>query len=146
MVDLAVAIVVGGAFKAVVDSFVAAFITPLIGMIGTQDAAATLYFTANGSNFPYGLFITATISFLIIAALIYFCVVLPINALMARVYPNAVSVRECPECLSSDIPQAATRCHHCCASIKQDFAAENIVETVAPMAPVAMAPAPVVAV
>ena len=117
-------------------------------MIGSQDATNGLSFTVNGSTFPYGLFITATISFLIIAALIYFCVVMPINALMARVYPNAVSVRECPECLSSDIPQAATRCSHCCAHIKQDFAEEHVVETVAPMTmpPVVAAPVPVVAV
>ncbi len=71
-------------------------------MIGTQDATNGLSFTVSGSTFPYGLFITATISFLIIAALIYFCVVLPINTLMARVYPNQVTVRECPECLSAD--------------------------------------------
>ena len=97
MVELAVAFVVGGAFKEVVNSFVAAFITPLIGMITPTEDASGLYFTVLGSRFPYGLFITASISFIVICFIIFFAVVAPMNALMARIYPNLATTRECPE-------------------------------------------------
>lgn len=116
VVDLAVAIVVGGAFKDLVDAFVAAFITPLIGMIGTGNSNQ-LYFVVLGSKFQYGLFINALISFLIICILIYFLVVVPLMSLMRRVYPNLAFLRSCPECCMDDLPGTATRCKYCCSSL-----------------------------
>lgn len=119
VVDLAVGIVIGAAFTAVVNALVSSFITPLIAAIGGQTDFSKLYFTLNGSKFTYGLFINAVISFLIVAAAIYFFVVLPVSRLMARFYPSEnieEPKRECPECLSS-IPQAATRCAFCTAVV-----------------------------
>ena len=84
VVDLAVAVVIGAAFGAVVTAFVADFVTPLIAAIGGKPDFSTLDFTINGSTFKYGHFINAVISFLIIAAVIFFVVVRPLNALAAR--------------------------------------------------------------
>jgi large conductance mechanosensitive channel len=84
VVDLAVAVVIGAAFGAVVTAFVADFVTPLIAAIGGKPDFAALDFTINGSTFKYGHFINAVISFLIIAAVIFFVVVKPLNALAAR--------------------------------------------------------------
>ena len=84
VVDLAVAVVIGAAFGAVVTAFVADFITPLIAAIGGKPDFSRLTFTINGSKFFYGHFINAVISFLIIAAVIFFFVVKPLNALAAR--------------------------------------------------------------
>jgi large conductance mechanosensitive channel len=84
VVDLAVAVVIGAAFGAVVTAFVADFITPRIAAIGGQPDFSNLDFTINGSKFRYGHFINAVISFLIIAAVIFFLVVKPLNALAAR--------------------------------------------------------------
>jgi hypothetical protein len=113
---LAVAIVVGGAFKDLINAFVAAFITPLIGMIGTGNSNE-LYFVVLGSKFQYGLFINALISFLIICTLIYFIVVVPLMSLMRRVYPNLAFLRSCPECCMDDLPGTASRCKYCCSSL-----------------------------
>ena len=84
VVDLAVAVVIGAAFGAVVAAFVADFVTPLIAAIGGKPDFARLQFTINGSTFKYGHFFNAVISFLIIAAVIFFLVVKPLNALAAR--------------------------------------------------------------
>lgn len=84
VVDLAVAVVIGAAFGAVVTAFVADFVTPLIAAIGGKPDFGELDFTINGSTFKYGHFINAVISFLIIAAVIFFAVVRPLNALAAR--------------------------------------------------------------
>ena len=119
VVDLAVGIVIGAAFTAVVNALVSSFITPLIAAIGGKPDFSKLVITLNGSKFTYGVFINAVISFLLIAAVIYFLVVLPVNKLMARFFPTEnveVPKRECPECLSS-IPVAATRCAFCTASV-----------------------------
>jgi large conductance mechanosensitive channel len=84
VVDLAVAVVIGAAFKAVVDAFVADIVTPIIAAIGGKPDFSTLKFTINKSAFFYGAFINTIISFLIVAAAIYFFVVLPLNKLAER--------------------------------------------------------------
>jgi large conductance mechanosensitive channel len=120
VVELAVAVVIGAAFGAVVTAFVASFITPLIAAIGGKPDFASLAFTINGSRFTYGAFFNALLSFLIIAAVVFFFVVRPLNALMARRRPEpAVDrvVRPCPECLS-DIPEEARRCAFCTAEVR----------------------------
>jgi large conductance mechanosensitive channel len=119
VVDLAVAVVVGAAFGAVVTAFVASFITPLIAAIGGKPDFSSLAFTINGSRFTYGAFFNALLSFLIIAAVVYFFVVRPLNTLMARYRPEPPVdrvTRECPECLS-DIPEQARRCAFCTAEV-----------------------------
>jgi large conductance mechanosensitive channel len=119
VVDLAVAVVIGAAFTAVVTAFVKGFITPLIGaIIGNPDFSA-LTFTINGSTFLIGDIINAVISFLLVALVVYFLVVLPVNTLMDRFKkepPPAPETRECPECLSK-IPVAARRCAFCTAVV-----------------------------
>ncbi|HXB36486.1 MAG TPA: large conductance mechanosensitive channel protein MscL [Acidimicrobiales bacterium] len=117
VVDLAVAIVVGTAFTAMVAAFVKDFITPLIAAIFGKSDFSSLYFTVHNSRFNYGSFINTVVSFLIIATVVFFAVVLPINALMKRlnILPNEEpepETRECPECLS-EIPVAAHKCAYC---------------------------------
>ena len=115
LVDMAVGIVVGLAFAAVVSALVADLITPLIAAIGGQPNFSSLSFTVNKSHFLYGAFINAVITFLVIAAVVFFLVVKPVNMLMARRRiepPVDEAVRQCPECLS-DIPVAARRCAFC---------------------------------
>ena len=119
VVDLAVAVVIGAAFGAVVASLVENLITPLIGAIGGEPDFSELSFTINGSRFGYGEFLNALISFLLIAAVVFFLVVKPLNELMERLKPgNAVHAptRACPECLS-DIPVQARRCAFCTAEV-----------------------------
>ena len=116
VVDLAVAVVIGAAFGAVVTAFVEAFITPLVGVVtGSAGDFTKKTFDVSGTAFPYGLFVQALLSFIIIAAVVYFFVVKPINRLMERykTEPDVASTtKECPECLSS-IPVAAVRCAFC---------------------------------
>lgn len=115
LVDLAVAVVIGTAFGAVIAAFVKDLITPLIAAIGGQPDFSALTFTINDSKFLYGDFINALLAFLIIAAVVFFFVIKPVNALMARFQPAPavdVRTRECPECMS-DIPIAASRCAFC---------------------------------
>jgi large conductance mechanosensitive channel len=119
VVDLAVAVVVGAAFGAVVTALVKSFITPLIAAIGGQPDLSNLAFEINGSRFAYGEFFNALVSFLIIAAVVYFLVVVPVNKLMEMrktEEPEGRVTRECPECLSK-VPQAARRCAFCTAEI-----------------------------
>jgi large conductance mechanosensitive channel len=119
VVDLAVAVVIGAAFGAVVASLVENLITPLIGAIGGEPNFDRLSFTINGSKFGYGEFLNALISFLLIAAVIFFLVVKPLNALMARLMPGKPvdnPTRSCPECVS-DIPVQARRCAFCTAEV-----------------------------
>lgn len=118
VIDLAVAVVVGTAFVQVVNAIVAGLITPLIGMIGGNDFSA-LDFTINGSTFRYGDFTNKVISFLIIAAVIFFFVVQPVNYLMQRANkepPPDPTLKKCPECLS-DIPVDARRCAFCTSQL-----------------------------
>jgi large conductance mechanosensitive channel len=115
LVDMAVGIVIGVAFAAVVTALVADLITPLLAAIGGKPDFAGLSFTVNKSHFLYGAFINALITFLVIAAVIFFLVVKPVNALMRRYKtepPVDESVKQCPHCLS-DIPAAASRCAFC---------------------------------
>ena len=115
VVDLAVAVMVGVAFSAVITAFVKDLVTPLIAAIGGQPDFSTLSFTVNNSQFLYGDFLNALFAFLIVAAVIYFFVVVPYTALMARTRKEPVvdpTVKKCPECLS-EIPIAATRCAFC---------------------------------
>jgi len=116
VVDLAVAVVIGAAFGAVVTAFVKAFVTPLVGVVaGASGSLSDKSFTASGVTFPYGLFIDALLSFIIIAAVVYFFVVVPINRLMERFKPapdEPTPVKDCTECLSS-IPAAARKCAFC---------------------------------
>lgn len=119
VVDLAIGVVIGAAFGAVVTALVKDLITPIIAAIGGKPDFSGLYFTVNNSKFLYGDFINAVISFLIIAAAIYFLVVVPVNRLMARFKPTAEAptpTKDCPYCLSS-IPAAATRCAFCTADL-----------------------------
>ena len=116
VVDLAGGIVVGAAFVAVVTAFVVNILTPLIGIFFSTNFKS-LKITINDSKITYGLFLNALVSFLLIATAVFFFVVKPVNALMAR-YRTEPDVetpnKECPECLSS-IPGAATRCAFCTA-------------------------------
>ena len=119
VVDLAVGIVIGAAFGAVVTALVADLITPLIAAISGSHDFSSLTFTINGSRFGYGDFINKVIAFLLIAAAVFFLVVRPVNALMARRKtepPIDETVRECPECLS-EIPVAARRCAFCTTEV-----------------------------
>ncbi|MGB4800038.1 MAG: large conductance mechanosensitive channel protein MscL [Candidatus Saccharimonadales bacterium] len=121
VVDLAVAVVVGAAFGAVVTSLVENFVTPLIAAIGGLPNFGSLSFTINDSTFKYGLILNALISFLSIAAVVFFFVVHPLNKLLAHAKPSdeveKPAERECPECLSA-IPSGATRCKFCGATSK----------------------------
>ena len=119
LVDLAVAVVIGTAFAVVIAALVADLITPLIAAIGGKPDFARLSFTVNGSHFLYGHFINAVLAFVIVAAVLFFFVIKPVNALMKRYRPEPPveeTTRECPECLSS-IPKAARRCAFCTAEV-----------------------------
>ncbi|HEX6818688.1 MAG TPA: large conductance mechanosensitive channel protein MscL [Ktedonobacterales bacterium] len=120
VIDLAIGIVIGAAFGTVIAAFVKDLLTPLITALGGQPDFASLYFTVNHSKFMYGDFVNAIISFLIIALVVFFFVVRPVNALMARrktELPPDPETRECPYCLSS-IPKAATRCAFCTSQVE----------------------------
>jgi large conductance mechanosensitive channel len=120
LVDLAVAVVIGAAFGAVVSALVADLVTPLIAAIGGKPDFGALDFTINGSTFRYGHFLNALLAFLVVAAVVFFLVIKPVNALLsrARTEPpvDPPSTRECPECLS-EIPTAARRCAFCTAEV-----------------------------
>jgi|SRR5579862_4748862 len=115
VVDLAVAVVIGAAFSAIVNSLVADLINPAIAAIVHKPDFSYLVLTLHGGKIKYGNFLNALIQFLLVAAAVYFFVVLPLNKLLERFKPAAAeppAMRPCPECLS-DIPVAATRCAHC---------------------------------
>jgi len=119
VVDMAVGIVIGAAFGSVVTGFVKNLLTPLIAAIVRQPDFSALAFTINGSKFLYGEFINALLSFLIIAAAVYFFVVVPVNALIARSRKEAPAdptTRKCAECLS-EIPIGARRCAFCTSQV-----------------------------
>jgi large conductance mechanosensitive channel len=119
LVDMAVGIVIGVAFAALVTALVTDLITPLIAAIGGKPSFDDLSFTINGSHFLYGAFINALISFVVIAAAVFFLVVKPVNALMARRRtepPIDEQTRQCPECMS-EIPVLARRCAFCTTEV-----------------------------
>ena len=120
VVDLAVAVVVGAAFGAVVNAVVQDLITPLVGAItGGDQFFGNKSFTINGSEFLYGDFVNQLLTFVIVAAVVFFAVVKPLNTVMARLRPERPvdkPTRECPECLSQ-IPEAARRCAFCTAEV-----------------------------
>jgi large conductance mechanosensitive channel len=116
VVDMAVGVVIGAAFGGVVTEMTKAFLTPLIALIVGKPDYSSLKFTVRTTTFPIGDFINACISFVLIAAAVYFFVVLPVNWLIARMHkadkPADPTTRKCPECLS-EIPLEARRCMHC---------------------------------
>ena len=115
VVDLAIAVVIGVAFGVVITAFVKDLITPFIAALGGKPDFASLYFTINKSRFLYGDFLDALIAFVIIAAVIYFFVVMPYTAMVARSHkepPADPTTKKCPECLS-EIPVDARRCAFC---------------------------------
>jgi large conductance mechanosensitive channel len=119
VVDLAIAVVIGAAFGTIVTALVKDLITPLIAAIGGQPDFGGIYFTIHNSRFLIGDFINALVAFVIIAAVVFFFVVRPINALMARrktELPVDPTTRDCPFCLSS-IPIKATRCAFCTSEV-----------------------------
>ena len=119
VVDLAVAVVVGAAFKSIVDALVADLITPLVAAIGGKQQFAALHFTIHNSVFRYGDLFNQMISFLIIAAVVFFLIVTPMNTLLARSRkepPADPTEKKCPECLS-DIPVDARRCAFCTSQL-----------------------------
>lgn len=123
VLDLAIAVVVGAAFTALVNSMVADIITPIIGAIGGQPDFSGLTFTINGSIFRYGAFINAVISFLIIALVLYFLIVRPMNMLVARATPKTEPTvpTVCPYCLS-EVSSEAQRCPNCTSWLKGEHA------------------------
>jgi large conductance mechanosensitive channel len=117
LVDLAVAVVIGVAFNAVIQALIADLITPIISAIFGKPSFSNLTFTVNHSTFKYGSFINALLSFLIIAAVVYFLVVVPAGKVLEIAdRKKEASERDCPECLS-EIPIAATRCMYCTAQV-----------------------------
>lgn len=115
VVELATAVVIGVAFGVVITAFVKDLVTPLIAAIGGQPDFSSLSFTVNRSKFLYGDFLNALLAFVLIAAVIYFLVIVPYTALMARSKkepPADPTTRKCPECLS-EIPIDARRCAFC---------------------------------
>jgi len=116
VVDMAVGVVIGAAFATLVGSFTKDLLTPFIAaLVGKPDFSA-ISFTINNSQFLLGEFINAAVSFLLVAAAVYFFVVTPVNLLVARMRkapaPADPTTKKCPECLS-EIPIDARRCAHC---------------------------------
>jgi len=121
VVDLAVAVVIGIAFGAVITALVADILTPLIAAIAGEPDFSNLTVTLNKSVFKYGDFINALIAFILVAAALFFFVVVPINRMIARSRkqpPADPTTRKCPECLS-EIPIEARRCAHCTSVVPQ---------------------------
>ncbi len=126
VIDLAVGVVIGVAFGAMVTAFVKDLLTPLIAAIVGKPDFSAMKFTVNNSTFLYGDFVNTVISFLLISVAVYFFVVLPVNALVARMrkapVPADPTTKKCPECLS-EIPIDARRCAHCASPIGSTAAA-----------------------
>lgn len=120
VVDLAVAVVIGAAFNAIITAMVKDLITPLIAALGGQPNFSNIYFSINNSKFMVGDFLNALISFLIISSVVYFLIVLPMNQVVARLKRGEKvdpTEKTCPQCLSL-IPLKAKRCKYCTALLK----------------------------
>ena|SRR5258706_3271481 len=114
-VDLAIGVVIGSAFGAIVTALVSDLLTPLIAAMAKLPDFSEIFFTVNGSKFMYGHFINAIISFILVASSVFFFVIKPMNALIARSHkepPADPTTKKCKECLS-EIPIDAKRCSHC---------------------------------
>jgi len=119
LVDLAVAVVIGAAFTAVVKAIVADLITPLIAAIGGRHDFSNLAFTINGSRFAYGDFLNELVTFVVVALVVFYFVIRPVNKLLELLRPEPAvdkPTRECPQCLST-IPAAARRCSFCTSEV-----------------------------
>jgi large conductance mechanosensitive channel len=120
VVDMAVGVVIGAAFGGVITALTKDLLTPLIAAVVKKPDFSAIAFTINGTKFPVGDFINTVVSFLLIAAAIYFFVVLPINTLVARMHskdvPAAPTTKKCPEC-KMEIPIDARRCGHCTSQV-----------------------------
>lgn len=121
VVDLAVGVVIGAAFNSVVQSFVKDMITPVISALGGTNHFANAHFTIHHSEFLYGDFLNVLISFVLVAAAIFFLVVQPINKLseiaMRSKDTSESTTKKCPFCLG-EIPRAATRCKYCTSKLE----------------------------
>lgn len=128
VIDLAVAVVIGAAFGAVITSFVTNILTPFIAAVVGKPDFSAFNLTINGAVISYGVFLNALISFLLIAAAVYFFMVAPMNAWKARAARNTVPAdptsKKCPECLS-EIPIAARRCAFCTSVVSTTSAPGN---------------------
>jgi large conductance mechanosensitive channel len=127
VIDMSVGVVIGAAFASVVTAFTKDLLTPIIAAIGHQEDFSKFQFTVNNSKFLIGDFINAAISFVIVAATVYFLVVTPVNMLVARMRkapaPADPTTKKCPECLS-EIPIDARRCAHCAQPVSVGMAAD----------------------
>jgi len=127
VIDMAVGVVIGAAFATVVAAFTKDLLTPLIAAIVGKPDFSAIAFTVNGSVFALGDFINAAISFLLIAAAVYFFVITPVNMLVGRMRkapaPADPTTKKCPECLS-EIPLDAKRCSHCAQPVGMGMAAD----------------------
>lgn len=134
VISMAIGLAVGAAFTAVVTGFSNAFIVPLIGLItrGTGDFSKAT-FKADGVEFPYGIFISAAIAFIITAAVLYFCVVVPMAKVQNRFTAKKdeekanikAALRDCPRCYT-EIPAIASRCAHCTSDVEPDAEARAL--------------------
>jgi large conductance mechanosensitive channel len=126
VLDLAVAVVMGAAFGAVVTALVKDLVTPLIAAIVGKPDFSAIAFTVNNSKFMIGEFINAVVSFVLIAAAVYFFIVLPVNKVLARLRrgeaPVDPTTKKCPECLS-EVPIAARKCAFCTSPLPVSAAA-----------------------
>jgi large conductance mechanosensitive channel len=120
VVDLAVGVVIGAAFGSVVTEFTKDLLTPLIAAIVGKPDFSAIQFEINGSKFLVGSFVNAAVSFLLIGSAVYYLVVVPVNAMIARAHrddkPADPTTKKCPECLS-EIPIGAKRCAHCTSQL-----------------------------
>jgi large conductance mechanosensitive channel len=127
VIDMAVGVVIGAAFGSVVTALTKDLLTPFIAAIVGKPDFSAISFTIGSTVFPVGDFINAAVSFLLIAAAVYFFVVLPINTLVARMRkapaPADPTTKKCPECLS-EIPIDARRCAHCAQPVSVSMAAD----------------------
>jgi large conductance mechanosensitive channel len=127
VIDMAVGVVIGAAFGGVVTALTKDLLTPLIAAVVGKPDFSAVSFSLNGTLFPVGDFINAAVSFLLIAAAIYFFVVTPVNALVSRMRkapaPADPTTKKCPECLS-EIPIDARRCAHCAQPVTVGMAAD----------------------